>query len=96
MLREDICHLLFTVDMNDINVFLQHMISEKMMTDLNVLCLRVLNMIVSNLDGAFIIAVEGHHLLVDAIVLEILLHPEKLSATDPTAIYSASAVDSDT
>ena len=56
------------------------MISEKVMTDLNVLCLRVLNWIVSDLDGAFIVAVEGHMLHVDAIILEDLLHPEKLSA----------------
>jgi hypothetical protein len=57
------------------------MVSEKVMTDLNVLCLRVLNWIVSNLDGALIVTVEGRLLLVDAIVLESLLHPEKLSAT---------------
>ena len=56
------------------------MIFEKMMTDLNVLCLRVLNRIVSNLDGTLIVAVEWHMLHVDAIFLESLLHPEKLSA----------------
>ena len=62
------------------NVALQHMIAKKMMTNVNVLCLRVLNWIVSNLDGSFIVTVEGHMLHVDAIVLEGLLHPEKLSA----------------
>ena len=61
--------------MNDINIFLHDMISEKVMTDLNVLCLRVLNWIVGNLDGAFIVAVEWHMLQMDAIVLESLLHP---------------------
>ena len=45
------------------------------MTDLNVLCLRVLNWVVGDLDGAFIVAVEWHMLQVDAIVLESLLHP---------------------
>ena len=45
------------------------------MTDLNVLCLRVLKWVVVNIDGAFIIAVEWHMLQVDAIVLEGLLHP---------------------
>ena len=56
------------------------MISEKVMTNFNVLCLRVLNWVVGNLDGAFIIAVEWHMLQMNAIVLECLLHPQKLSA----------------
>ena len=72
--------MLFSVDVNDINVFLHDMISKKVMTDLNVLCLRVMNWVVGNLDGAFIIIVEWHILQVDTIVLESLLHPEKLSA----------------
>ena len=65
--------------MYDINIFLHDMISEKVMTNFNVLCLRMLNWVVGNLDGAFIIAVEWHILQVDTIVLESLLHPEKLS-----------------
>ena len=65
----------FNVDLNDINVFLHDMISKKVMTDLNVLCLRVLNWILGKLDGAFIVAEEWHILRVDAIVLESLLHP---------------------
>ena len=55
------------------------MISVKVMTNFNVLCLRVLNWVVGNLDGAFIVAVEWHMLQVNTIVLESLLHPEKLS-----------------
>ena len=61
--------------MNDINIFLHDMISEKVMTDLNVLCLRVLNWVVGNLDGTFIVTVEWYLLQMDAIVLESLLHP---------------------
>ena len=57
------------------NVTLQHMITKKMMTNLNVLCLRVLNWVVSNLDGTLIITEERHILHVDAVVLEGLLHP---------------------
>ena len=72
--------MLFSVDVNDINVFLQHMIPEKVMMDLNVLCLLVLNWVFGNLDGAFIVTVEWHMLQVDAIVLESLIHPLKLSA----------------
>ena len=56
-----------------------NVISEKVMMDLNVLCLRVLNWIVGNLEGAFIVAIEWHIFQVDAIILESLLHPEKLS-----------------
>ena len=66
--------------MNDSNVFLHDMISEKVMTDLNVLCLRVLDWIVSNLDSAFVVAEERYLFQIDAIVLESLLHPQKLSA----------------
>ena len=61
--------------MNDINIFLHDMISEKVMTDLNVLRLRVLNWVVSNLDEAFIVTVEWHLLQMNAIVFECLLHP---------------------
>ena len=50
-------------------------ITKKMMTTLNVLCLQVLNWVVSNLDGTLIVAEERHILHVDAIVLECLLHP---------------------
>ena len=57
------------------NVTLQHMITKKMMTNLNVLCLRVLNWVVSNLDGTLIVAIEWHILHVNAVVLEGLLHP---------------------
>ena len=67
--------MLFSVDVNDINIFLHDMISEKVMTDLNVLCLRVLNWVVGDLDGAFIVVVEWHLLQMNAIVFECLLHP---------------------
>ena len=61
------------------NVALQHMITKKMMTNLNVLCLRVLNWVVSNLDGTLIVTEERQILHVDAVVLESLLHPQQLS-----------------
>ena len=65
--------------MVDGHVALQHMVMKKMMTNLDVLCLQVLNWVVSNLDGTLIVAVEGHILHADAIVLEGFLHLEKLS-----------------
>ena len=70
----------FSVDVYDINIFLHDMISEKVMKNFNVLCLRVLNWVVSNLDGAFVVGVEWHLLQMNAIVFECLLHPQKLSA----------------
>ena len=51
------------------------MISKKMMVNLYVLCLPVLNWVMSNLDGTLIVTVERHILHVDFIVLEGLLHP---------------------
>ena len=64
--------------MNDINIFLHNMIFEKVMMNLNVLCLRMLNWVVGNLDGTLIVSVERHILQVYTIVLESLLHREKL------------------
>ena len=65
--------------MNDVNIFLHDMISEKVIMNFNVLCLRVLDWIVGYLDGTFVVAEERYLFEVDAIVLESLLHPEKLS-----------------
>ena len=61
--------------MVDGDVALQHMVTKKMMTNLDMLCLRVLNWVVSNLDSTLIVTVQRHILHVDAIVLECLLHP---------------------
>ena len=61
--------------MVDGDVALQHMVTKKMMKNLDVLCLRVLNWVVSNLDSTLIVALEWHILHIDAIVLEGLLHP---------------------
>ena len=57
------------------NVALQHMITKKMMMNLNVLCLRVLNWVMRNLDGTLIVTIEWHILHIDVVVLEGLLHP---------------------
>ena len=65
--------------MNDVNIFLHDMIFEKVMTNFNVLCLRVLDWIVGYLDGTFVVAEERYLFQVNAIVLESLLHPQKLS-----------------
>ena len=74
-LCEDIGQLIFSICMVDGDVALQHMVMKKMMTNLDVLCLRVLNWVVSNLDSALIVAVWWHVLHNDVIVLEGLLHP---------------------
>ena len=61
--------------MVDRDIALQHMIMKKMMTNLDVLCLRVLNWVVGDLNGAFIVVVEWHLLQMNALVFECLLHP---------------------
>ena len=61
--------------MVDGDVALQHMVTKKMMTNLDVLCLRVLNWVMSNLDGTLIVIVEWHIFHVYTVVLECLLHP---------------------
>ena len=61
--------------MVDGDVALQHMVMKKMMTNLDVLSLRVLNWVVSNLDSTLIVSVEWHILHIDALVLEGFLHP---------------------
>ena len=66
--------------MLDVDVALHHVIPKKMMSYLNVLCLRMLYGVVGDLDCTLIVAVERYMLQVDAVVLECLLHPEKLSA----------------
>ena len=66
--------------MLDGDVGLQLMISEKVMTNFNVLCLRVLDWIVGYFDGTLVVAEERYLFQVDDIVLESLLHPQKLSA----------------
>ena len=67
--------------MFDRDVALEHMITKKMMTNLDVLGLRVLNWVMSNLDSTLIVTVERHILHVDAVVLESLLHPQQLSTS---------------
>ena len=67
--------------MIDEDIALEDMVPKKMMTNLDVLSLRVLYWVVCNLDCTLIVAVERHILHVDAVVLEGLLHPQQLSTT---------------
>ena len=52
---EDIGQLIFSICVVDGDVALQHMVTKKMMTNLDVLCLQVLNWVVSNLDSTLIV-----------------------------------------
>ena len=61
--------------MVDEDIALEDMVPKKMMTNLDVLGLRVMYWVVCNLDCTLIVAVERHILHVDAVVLEGLLHP---------------------
>ena len=67
--------LVFSANMVDGDVALQRMTTKIIMTNMDVLGLRVLNWVMSNLDSTLIVAVERHILHIDAIVLECLLHP---------------------
>ena len=57
------------------NIALEDMVPKKMMTNLDVLGLRVLYWVLYNLDSTLIVTVERYILHVDAVVLEGLLHP---------------------
>ena len=66
--------------MADDDVSLQHMITKKVISNLNVLRPRVLYWVLRDFDGTLIVAQQRYFLQVDAIVLEGLLHPEELTA----------------
>ena len=55
------------------------------MSYLNMLRLRVQYWVVGDLDCTLIVVVERNMLQVDAVVLEGLLHPEKLSAASSSS-----------
>ena len=61
--------------MVDEDIALEDMVPKKMMTNLDVLGLRVLYCVIGNLDSTLIVTVERHILHVDTVVLEGLLHP---------------------
>jgi hypothetical protein len=56
-------------------------VPDEVMPDLNVLCLVVLNRIMSNLDGTLIVTQEWNLVAMNSIVLQRLLHPKELSTT---------------
>ena len=60
--------------MVDEDIALEDMVPKKMMTNLDVLSLRVLYCVVCNLDCTLIVAVERHILHVDVVVSEGVLH----------------------
>ena len=60
--------------MVDEDIALEDMVPKKMMTNLDVLGLRVMYWVVCNLDSTLIVTVERHILHVDVVVLEGLLH----------------------
>jgi hypothetical protein len=57
------------------------MVPDEVMPDLNILCLVVLNRIMSNLDGALIVTQEWNLVTMNSIVLQHLPHPKELSTT---------------
>jgi hypothetical protein len=56
-------------------------IPDEVMPNLNVLCLVVLNRIMSNLDGTLVVTQEWNLVAMNSIVLQHLPHPKELSTT---------------
>jgi hypothetical protein len=71
-----VCALLRKVNITSIDV-----VPDKVMSDLNVLRLVVLNRIMSNLDGTLIVTQEWNLVTMNSIVLQCLPHPKELSTT---------------
>jgi hypothetical protein len=66
--------------MADDDVSLQHMITKKVISNLNVLRPRVLYRVLRDFDGTLVVAQQRYFLQVDPVVLERLLHPKELTA----------------
>ena len=61
--------------MLDVDIALHDVISKEMMSNLNVLRLRVMYWVVGDLDCTLIVIVESNVLHIHVVVLECLLHP---------------------
>jgi len=76
----------------DDDVSLQHMITKKVISNLNVLRPRVLYWVLRDFDGTLVVAQQRYFLQVDSVVLERLLHPEELTAASSSSnVFSFSS-----
>jgi hypothetical protein len=80
-LGEYIGELIIGAHIREINITTCHVLSYEMMPDLNMLGLVVLNRVVGNLDGTFVVAQERHLITRNSIILQGLPHPKKLCTT---------------
>ena len=78
---EDICQLVICVIVRDVNLTFGDMISNEVMLNLNMLGPRVLNWILSDVYSTCFVVEKRKDVLMDVVVFQLMLDPEKLSAT---------------
>ena len=95
-LGEDICKLMVSGNKLHIDILLLNMISDEVMSDVNVLCFSVLNWVFGKADCACIITEDGSLWKFQAKIPQLIFQPQHLCKQLAAAIYSASMDDSDT
>ena len=78
------------------DILLLNMISDEVMSDINVLCPCVLNRILGEADSACVVTEDRCLRELQAKISELVLQPQHLGTTAAAAMYSASVDDNDT
>ena len=68
-LREDICKVIMSVDIVELDLPSPYMIPDEVIPSLNMLRLEMLNRVEKNLDGTFIVAPKRHFVTNDTVIL---------------------------
>ena len=80
-LGEDVGELILGPDIREMDITLLHMLSNEVMTNLDVIRLGVENGVVGDLDSTLIVTKKRHLVEVESIILHCLPHPKQLSTT---------------
>jgi hypothetical protein len=80
-LCENVGELVLCTYIRQVNLTSVEMVTDKVVADLDVLGLVMLNRIMSDLDGTLIVTLEWHLVEVNTIILHGLPHPKELSTT---------------
>ena len=67
----------------------------EVVSNLYMFCSRILNRILRDFNGTGIVTIDGKMFLMNTIIKEEFLHPQKLVQQLPTAMYSTSVVDNE-
>ena len=81
MLGEDIRKLMLSGDKLHLDILLLNMISDEVMSDVNVLCPCVLNRILGKADGACVVTKDGSLRELQAKIPQLILQPQHLGTT---------------